>query len=228
VSDHGELKFEHRQVMKAAVFEGSVRVPMQMAGPGIAKGKRIDSHIVSLLDVFPTLLDMAQESHPDHYKSLMGQSLLAVAGGTSVAPSHMRMKPGADERDQVISSYNWVEGNTGAYMIRSGHWKLMTYGHTYAAFKDYAPQLFNMQTDPDELHDVADQNADIVAMLMKKMRTVMDPDVVDRSVMKSDFARLKTRFNDNVDPSSKEFQGFVSKQDRSQFTTYVNEAKKLF
>merc|ERR1719183_1797871 len=135
------------------------------------------------------------------------------------------MTPGTDERDQIISSYNWVEGNTGAYMIRSGQWKLMTYGHTYAAFKDYAPQLFNLKTDPDELNDVSAQNADIVAMLMKKMHTVMDPDMVDRSVMESDFARLKVRFNGKVDPTSKDVKSFVNEKDQPLFSAWVAEAK---
>merc|ERR1719473_1268431 len=102
VSDHGELKFEHRQVYKAAMYEGSVRVPLQIAGPGI-KAQRIDSHIVSLLDIFPTLLDMAGQKDKEAYSNFAGMSLLSVAGGQSAAPSRIRLDANKDNRDLVIS-----------------------------------------------------------------------------------------------------------------------------
>merc|ERR1719235_686874 len=83
VSDHGELKFEHRQVYKASMYEGSVRVPMQIAGPGIKAGRRVKK-LTSLIDVFPTLLDMAMVSNASAYDNLNGKSLLAAAGDKSV------------------------------------------------------------------------------------------------------------------------------------------------
>eukprot|EP00928_Gymnodinium_smaydae_P084900 TRINITY_DN6818_c0_g1_i2.p1 TRINITY_DN6818_c0_g1~~TRINITY_DN6818_c0_g1_i2.p1 ORF type:complete len:544 (+),score=103.34 TRINITY_DN6818_c0_g1_i2:215-1633(+) len=134
VSDHGEMRFEHRQVMKASMYEASARVPFQIAGPGIKAGQRIDDRLASLLDVFPTLLDMARESDWTSHKGLEGQSLLAAAGGSSVAPKEFRMDAHKDSRDFVFSQYNWVEANTGAYMVRSGPWKYIAYGHTYSAY----------------------------------------------------------------------------------------------
>jgi len=58
--------FEHRQVYKASMYEGSVRVPMQIAGPGIKAGRRVKK-LASLIDVFPTLLDMARVSNASAY-----------------------------------------------------------------------------------------------------------------------------------------------------------------
>merc|ERR1719272_2259914 len=222
VSDHGELKFDHRQVYKASLYEGSVRVPTQIAGPGIKKGAQIDTHVTSLLDIFPTLLDMAQVDNWKEYgEGLTGSSLLEAAGGTSVAPKEMKLSAGTDSRDLVISNYNWVEGNTGAFMVRTGRWKMMTYGHTYAAYKNYAPQLFDMEADPDELRDVAKQHPDIVAMLDKRLREVMDPDEADRRVVTADFERLKTRFDGKIDPNSKDLLSYVKKEVRPQFQEWV-------
>ena len=34
VSDHGEMNMEHRQIWKNSMYEPSVRVPFQIAGPG--------------------------------------------------------------------------------------------------------------------------------------------------------------------------------------------------
>jgi len=194
VSDHGELAFDHRLVYKASMYEGSVRVPIQLAGPGITQGQRVDTHVASLLDIFPTLLDMAGESAYSKYSALAGKSLLKVAGGTSVAPSNMTLGSGQAERYAVVSNYNWVEGNTGAYMVRAGKWKMIVYGHTYNATKDYQPQLFNIDDDPEELKNVYADNQDIAEWLDGKLREVMDPDEVDRTVAEQDWKRLNREF----------------------------------
>merc|ERR1712166_1123526 len=105
---------------------------------------------------------MAGENLEAKYKGLMGRSLLAAAGGQSVAPSSMKLNAVQDLRDLVVSHYNWVEGNTGAFMVRSGPWKMMTYGHTYEAYKNYPAQLYNLNEDPDELHNLATEKPEIV------------------------------------------------------------------
>merc|ERR1711879_348465 len=97
--------------------------------------------------------------------------------------------------DFVLSQYNWVEANTGVFMVRSGPWKYMTYGHTYKAYKDYKPQLYNVEEDPEELDDVSAKNPDMIANLDKKLRQLIDPDDVDRKVMQDDFNRLQSRFS---------------------------------
>lgn len=190
VSDHGEMKFEHRQMYKASLYEGSGRVPLTIAGPGITKGKHVDTHVTSLLDVFPTLLDMAQVSDEKAYAKLEGRSVLAAAGGKSVAPEDKTLKSQWDDRDFVLSQYNWVEANTGLFMVRSGAWKAFFYGHTYDAFKNYKPQLFNLDEDPEELKNVADEYEHVVKRLEERLREVLDPDEVDRSVCAEDFQHL--------------------------------------
>lgn len=56
-SDHGYLLGLHGQWMKWLLFEGSARVPLIFAGPGISKGKTC-SRTVELLDLYPTLADV--------------------------------------------------------------------------------------------------------------------------------------------------------------------------
>eukprot|EP00928_Gymnodinium_smaydae_P058384 TRINITY_DN4158_c0_g2_i1.p1 TRINITY_DN4158_c0_g2~~TRINITY_DN4158_c0_g2_i1.p1 ORF type:complete len:610 (-),score=140.58 TRINITY_DN4158_c0_g2_i1:49-1803(-) len=229
VSDHGEMKFEHRQMNKASMYEGSVRVPLQIAGPGVKKGLRVDSHITSLLDVFPTLLDMAQVTDKSAYSALSGKSVLAVAGAESSAPADMRLAADADDRDMIVSQYNWVEANTGAYMLRSGDWKYITYGHTYSNFKDYKPQLFNVAEDPDELQNLADSKPLIVRQLDKKLRTVLDPDEVDKKVAKSDFEFLQDRFGaSSLLQGSTELFTIVRKPIQVQFFAWMQEASNMF
>merc|ERR1719343_1076095 len=132
---------------------------------------------------------MAQQSDKKVYEDLNGRSLLLAAGAESAAPERMRLEA-KDDRDFVLSQYNWVEANTGVFMVRSGQCKLMTYGHTYSAYKEYAPQLYDVDEDPEELNDVASENPEVVEQLEKQLRMELDPDEVDRRVMKEDYARL--------------------------------------
>ncbi|MFW6257113.1 MAG: sulfatase-like hydrolase/transferase, partial [Bacillota bacterium] len=53
LSDHGELALEHQDWYKMSLYEGSVRVPLVIAGPGLEKGLRLPN-IVSLIDICPT------------------------------------------------------------------------------------------------------------------------------------------------------------------------------
>ena len=62
-SDHGEMAMEHRQYYKMNLYEPSVRVPLIVRGPGVRRGARVAAP-VSLVDIHPTLMDMADLPHP--------------------------------------------------------------------------------------------------------------------------------------------------------------------
>ena len=62
-SDHGEMNMEHRQTLKNAMYEASARIPLIVAGPGLQQGV-ISDELVSLIDLFPTLMDMGWSGSP--------------------------------------------------------------------------------------------------------------------------------------------------------------------
>ena len=128
-SDHGEMNMEHRQTLKNAMYEASARVPLIVAGPGLQQGV-ISDELVSLIDLFPTLMDMAGLDHPE---GLDGVSLLPLCrGDASGRPNY------------VFSEYHSNFSNTGIAMWRQGPWK-------YIRYAGYPPQLFNLQDDPEEI-----------------------------------------------------------------------------
>lgn len=69
-SDHGEMHLEHRHVEKMTHYEGSARVPLIIAGPGIHAGVT-ERTLVSLLDIFPTFIDLAGANPTSQYYSFL-------------------------------------------------------------------------------------------------------------------------------------------------------------
>jgi len=169
ISDHGEMNMEHRQHLKNGMYEASARVPMIIAGPGAKKGLVVDE-LVSLIDIYPTLMDMAGLDHPDW---LQGHSLMPLLKGE---PS--------DRPDWVLSEYHSNMANTGIFMLRRGPWK-------YIAYAGYGPQLFNLERDPDELNNLAGVRKDVVREMDAKLRKLVDYEAVDAKVKAYDRASFR-------------------------------------
>ncbi len=77
-SDHGEMLGERGMWFKMCLFEGSVRVPMIIAGPGWPQGTTRAENI-SLLDLAPTIL--AQAAGEPRATAFEGRDLLPLARG---------------------------------------------------------------------------------------------------------------------------------------------------
>lgn len=80
VSDHGEMLGRRGLWFKMNFFEGSARVPMMIAAPGLAPG-RIDTPVCTI-DLLPTLCDLAGVSLADVMPWTDGESLVPLAKGT--------------------------------------------------------------------------------------------------------------------------------------------------
>ncbi|GMR24363.1 MAG: sulfatase-like hydrolase/transferase [Acidobacteriota bacterium] len=81
-SDHGESLGEHDYYFDHGfdLFNPSLRIPLILSFPGmLPAGERV-SGAVSSLDVFPTILDVAQVSYPS---GLEGKSVLPLVRGTT-------------------------------------------------------------------------------------------------------------------------------------------------
>lgn len=165
-SDHGENAMEHRLWYKMNHYESSARVPLIIAGPDVRRGVVIDS-LVSLIDIYPTLMDMARWPKPD---GLDGHSLMPeLLGQPSRRP------------DWVFSEYHDTACNTGSFMVRRGPWK-------YIAYPGYEPMLFHLDEDPDEIRNLASQMPDKVREMDQLLRSIVDYEAVDAKVKAYDRA----------------------------------------
>ena len=157
-SDHGELALEHQDWYKMSMYEGSVRVPLVLTGPGVRPDRRLPNH-VSLIDLCPTFMEMGALPARD---GLDGDSLLPLAIGQTT-----------DSRDWAYACFTGCTLNTSAYMLRKDRWK-------YVAYAGYRPQLFDVERDPLELTDLSSEQPDVVNRLDADLRSIVDYDQTHR------------------------------------------------
>eukprot|EP01063_Lacrimia_lanifica_P011126 TRINITY_DN1790_c1_g1_i1.p1 TRINITY_DN1790_c1_g1~~TRINITY_DN1790_c1_g1_i1.p1 ORF type:complete len:577 (+),score=200.35 TRINITY_DN1790_c1_g1_i1:77-1807(+) len=200
LSDHGEMNMEHRQVWKNSMYEASARVPMIIAAPegmpGVRRGAVV-TNLTSLLDVLPTMVDIAQTdiARPiptaagGHWfpERLSGHSVLPFLSAEADAAAAAAGYPSGRS---LMAQYHSNMGNTGSFMYRSGPWKYVAFGrHAYDA--TYTPQLFNVEEDPEELRDLAAARPDVAARLDAALRAVVDYEAVDREARANDLHLYK-------------------------------------
>ena len=64
-SDHGEMAGDQNQILKRSMYEASSHVPLIIRGPDVQKGVVVDTP-VSLVDLYPTFMDMARICYDDY------------------------------------------------------------------------------------------------------------------------------------------------------------------
>lgn len=170
VSDHGEMLGDLGFWTKQVMYEASAGVPMILAGPGLPKGHEVAT-ATNLLDIAPTTAQIAGLM-PDPAWS--GQSLIDVAA----APD--------DPGRVVLSEYHDGGSSTGAFMTRWQNWK-------YVHYEGLPPQLFDLATDPDELHDLAGNAGSQAALAegARRLHALCDPGAVNRRCFSDQRARIE-------------------------------------
>jgi arylsulfatase A-like enzyme len=130
----------HGLMGKQNLYE-HVRPPLVVAGPGIPHGE--SNALVYLFDLMPTILELAGKEIP---ASVDGKSLLPIIRGKSPRV-----------REHLLGAYK-----ASQRMIRDERWKLLKYN----AGGEKNVQLFDLQNDPDELHNLA-TNAEFAGELAR-------------------------------------------------------------
>ena len=141
-SDHGYHLGEHGLWMKQSNHEESARVPMIIAAPGFKSAGTKSSRTVELLDLYPTLADLAGLPAP---KGLEGASLKPLLENPKAAwsrPAFTQVQranfPGHSIRTERFRYTEWDFGTKGA-------------------------ELYDHEKDPQELRNLADDPAHAAA-----------------------------------------------------------------
>ena len=168
-SDHGDMLGSHGLWFKMSFREGSARVPLMVAAPGL-EAARIDAP-VSMLDLAPTLCELAGVDMGAVAPFVDGESLVPVAGGTG-------------RRGPVPAEYA-AEGSVAPMvMLREG-------AHKLNLCEADPPELYDLAADPHELTNLADDpaHADAFRALKAKADARWDLGAFDAAVRESQARR---------------------------------------
>jgi arylsulfatase A-like enzyme len=148
---------------KGTLYEGGVRVPFIFRLPGkIPAGATSEEPIISV-DIYPTLLQLAQSKPPKDYP----------LDGVSLVPLLTEKKPlGRDAIYWHFPGYlgqgenQWRTTPVGA--IRSGDWKLLEF------FEDGKLELYNLKDDLSQANNLAEANPEKARELHAKLKAWRD------------------------------------------------------
>lgn len=131
---------------KGWCYEGGIRVPLIIKGPGINNpGRKVEELAISM-DYFPTIMDLANIEIP----KTDGVSLLPVL-----------FENGELNRDELFWHYPHYHGSAWkpGSAVRNGDWKYVIH------YEDNREELFNLKTDPGENNDLAKANPEKLAQM---------------------------------------------------------------
>jgi uncharacterized sulfatase len=133
-SDHGYHTGEHGLWMKMSLFENSARVPLIIAAPGHSAGKA-SPRVVELLDLYPTLADLAGLKPPSNLAGASLRPLLDNPDAKWNRPAYTQLKRGQFHGYSVRNErYRYTEWDGGRRGV----------------------ELYDYETDPQELKNLAE------------------------------------------------------------------------
>jgi arylsulfatase A-like enzyme/Tfp pilus assembly protein PilF len=140
-ADHGESLGEHGESTHGVfLYDSTIHVPLLVKLPsGRGAGQRVDSR-VSLVDLAPTMMELAGLSPPPE---IQGQSLLPLL-------SHARPedRPSYAETEYPQRAFGWSP---------LASWRV----DRFLYVKSPRPELFDLKADPDGRRNLADERASV-------------------------------------------------------------------
>ena len=131
-SDHGWNIGEKTHFKKWSLWENTTHVPLVVYAPGkLSNGKQTDAG-ATLLDIFPTLIDLCNLPLPTH--QLDGKSLLPLLENTETRWER-----------PAITTYG-----RNNHAIRTKNWR-------YIQYFDGSEELYNHKNDPQEWNNLANK-----------------------------------------------------------------------
>lgn len=147
---------------KGTLWEGGMRVPLIVSGPGITPGTTSDTRTVSL-DLYPTFAELAgvTESLPD---DIEGGNLLPVLQNDGIGEIQR-------SREELVFHFAQPSGqpnSRAASSIYLGDYKLLKFYDTGEL------HLFDITEDPAEQNDLADRIPDRVDDMHARLTSYLD------------------------------------------------------
>ncbi|MGA1286742.1 MAG: sulfatase-like hydrolase/transferase [Rubrivivax sp.] len=171
-TDHGDNLGNRHMWGKSVHYEDAAAIPMIIAGPGIPQGS-VNATPVTLVDVYPTIVQSVGIEPDEEDRALPGRSLLEIAR--------------AEDPERVaFGEYHAAGSVTAMYLVRKGRWK-------YIHHVGHAPELFDLQSDPGEARDLAGEpaHAEVLRDMEAVLRDTIDPEAVNSNAFADQRAKIE-------------------------------------
>jgi uncharacterized sulfatase len=141
---------EHGLWFKQTCFEEAARVPLIISAPGVAASGQASPRLVELVDLYPTLADLAGLTPP---KALEGLSLRPLIEHPSAPWTH--------------PAFTQVQRGAGpGHSVRTERWR-----YTEWARGAKGAELYDHEQDPQELHNLAAEPSQ--ARVVEQMKALL-------------------------------------------------------
>lgn len=141
-ADHGDNLGSHGLVQKGGPNEEAIRIPMIIRGPGAQKGTVARDQVSSLVDLMPTLLDMAGAPSEPHVHGISLASIIRGESSTTAKP------------------HAFVETGKGAGVRTRDHLYFVPFVKDGHSLSDRPEQFYDVATDPLQMNNLAEPARD--------------------------------------------------------------------
>ncbi len=152
-SDHAEMAGDHWTLGKGGFFDGSYHIPLVVRDPKATRNGTVVEQFTSSVDIFPTLCDRLDLDARNH---LDGATLVPFLNGDAPAGWRDAAFWEFDFRDIRHSlpeqHFGLLPSECNLAVIRDAAFK-------YVHFAGLPPLLFDLQADPGELRNLAEEPA---------------------------------------------------------------------
>jgi arylsulfatase A-like enzyme len=153
-ADHGEGRMEHEEMTHAFLaYETCLRVPLIFSGPELVAGRRITDR-VGTVDIVPTILD------------LLGFAIPSQVQGRSLAPLLL------SKTSELPPTSYYAESLSPRLTHGFGELRVL-YRDGYKYIHGPRPELFYLEEDPVELHDLVAQEPVLREQMKSGLETIV-------------------------------------------------------
>ena len=147
-SDHGEMLGDHGLFQKQVPYEPSIHIPLIVAGPGVRAGVVSDT-LVDMMDLNPTICALAGvEAAPDMDARSFDQILFG------------KQDVHRQEIMTALPNFRCLRTATKKFVDNTND----------------MPELYDLMSDPEEIHNVADEYPDQVTAMRDRLKHCFLPE----------------------------------------------------
>ncbi|MEZ5784104.1 MAG: alkaline phosphatase family protein [Rhizobiaceae bacterium] len=166
-SDHAEQMGDHFMLGKGGYFDGSYHIPLIIRAPGVKSAGSVVEAFTEAVDIMPTLVDLMGGEVPQWVD---GRSLKRFLKGKSVTDwrdaAHWEFDFRGIPKQQAEEHFGIPSSRCNLAVIRDEH-------HKYVHFGGLPPALYDLQEDPSETRNLA-EDAGYLRVRLKLAERLLD------------------------------------------------------